>query len=236
LRPAFFSAPTWNVVAGGFNNDGKVDAAILSPAANTITVFLGIGDGSFQGGVAYRLQGEINSPNSITTADVNGDGKLDLIVANLNSLNVGGGGAISVLLGNGDGTFQAQVDYALPTHPAIIIPADINGDAKPDLALTDLALTNNYTASVSIPLNRGDGTFGAPVEYSVGNVPYDVAVGDFNADGKADLVVTNYCVLSYNVLPVGSACGSNPSSNTTHQHFARQRRRDFSASSDLLTD
>jgi FG-GAP-like repeat len=89
----------------------STDAAVLSPAANTITVFLGIGDGSFQGGVAYRLQGKINSPNSITTADVNGDGKLDLIVANLNGLN-----AVSVFWEMATELFKHR-SKILPTTP-----------------------------------------------------------------------------------------------------------------------
>jgi hypothetical protein len=113
--------------------------------------------------------------------DFNGDGKADLAVANAASSNV------SVLLGNGNGTFQAAVNYAAGDDPDSVAVADFNGDGKADLAVANY-LGNN----VSVLLGNGNGTFQAAVNYGVSSGPYSVAVGDFNGDGKADLAVANY--------------------------------------------
>jgi hypothetical protein len=120
------------------------------------------------------------NPASVAVGDFNGDGKLDLAVANSASNNV------SVLLGNGDGTFQAAVNYAVGTNPASVAVGDLNGDGKLDLAVANIGSNN-----VSVLLGNGDGTFKAAVNYAVGSSPYSVAVGDFNGDGKLDLAVAN---------------------------------------------
>jgi dienelactone hydrolase len=116
------------------------------------------------------------------TGDFNGDGKLDLAVANYNSNNV------SILLGNGDGTFQAAVNYGVGDTPLYLAAGDFNGDGKLDLAVPNSSSNSN---SVSILLGNGNGTFQAAVNYAVGTNPNSVAIGDFNTDGKLDLVVAN---------------------------------------------
>ena len=111
---------------------------------------------------------------------MNGDGKLDLLVTNTGDNTVG------VLLGNGDGTFQAQVVYGAGDEAAGIVVADFDHDGKPDIA------TSNFDAdSVSILLGNGDGTFQDQVTYEVGSEPRTLAFGDFNGDGNIDLVVAN---------------------------------------------
>src|SRR5439155_690451 len=89
---------------------------------------------------------------------------------------------VSVLLGNGDGTFQTAVNYALGNYPYAVAVGDFNGDAKPDLAVAT-------GGGVLVLLNNDDGTFRSPMSYGAGSSPYSVAVGDFNGDGQADLVV-----------------------------------------------
>jgi hypothetical protein len=119
-------------------------------------------------------------PVAVAVADFNGDGKLDLVVANRFSAN------ISVLLGRGDGTFLGASNYNAGASPASVAVADFNGDSKPDLAVADPG-----TATVMVRLGAGDGTFLDVTNYVVGDVPQSVAVGDFNGDGKIDLAVAN---------------------------------------------
>jgi hypothetical protein len=132
---------------------------------------------TMSGGTAY---GAGTAPLAVGTSDLNGDGKLDLVVANSSD------NTLSVLLGNGDGTFQTQVTYAVGANPQGIAIADFNGDGRPDLAVT-----NANSNTVSILLGQGDGTFGKQVQYATGTGPDGIAAADVNGDGKLDLVVTN---------------------------------------------
>jgi len=121
-----------------------------------------------------------SSPFALATGDFNGDGKLDLVVANFGSNN------ISVLLGNGDGTFQAAVNYSAGSGPRSIAVGDFNGDGR-----LDLAVANATSSDISIFLGKGDGTFQPAVNYSAGGGCQSVTAGDFNGDGKLDLAAAN---------------------------------------------
>jgi hypothetical protein len=172
----------WAIATADFNNDGKADIVITnyettgSTAGNTVTVVPGNGDGTFQTALNYTYTVGTN-PSGVVVADFNGDGKLDLAVANH------GSGNVSVLLGNGDFTFQNAVNYSVLSPNAIVV-GDLNGDGKLDL------IVSNSNGFVVLPGN-GDGTFGNKLVYSTtyGGVEY-IAVGDFNGDGKLDLVTT----------------------------------------------
>jgi FG-GAP-like repeat len=112
----------------------------------------------------------------IISADLNGDGKLD--VAYTNSLSYG----FSVLLGNGDGTFQPDIVSATSNDPSLITAGDFNGDGKPDVALS------HFTDSiVQVLLGNGDGTFNAPTDYSTAYRSTNIENADFNGDGNLDL-------------------------------------------------
>ena len=93
---------------------------------------------------------------------------------------------VSVLLGNGDGTFQPQVTYAVGSWPDAIVAGDFNGDGR-----TDLAVANFDSNDVSVLLGNGDGTFRPQVSYPVGSQPVALVTGDFTGDGRTDLAVAN---------------------------------------------
>ena len=140
------------------------------------------GTSTFQPQQTYTTGTE---PIGVAVGDFNGDGIADLAIANF--VDVAGSGTISVLLGNGDGTFQTQQTYAVGQEPSYVAVADFNGDGIPDLAVTN---TNGNT--VSVLLGNGNGTFQPQVSYAAGAAPTGIVVGDFNGDGFADLAITNF--------------------------------------------
>ena len=268
-------APVVLYGSGGFENDGPVSVAVADVNGDgkpdllvtnvcesssncnngTIGVLLGNGDGTFQTAVPYGSGGY--EPYSVAVADVNGDGKPDLLVANWcasSNPNNCSNGEVGVLLGNGDGTFQTAVTYSSGGFFAdSVAAADVNRDGKPDLLVANtggvpsclsssgvgVLLGNgdgtfqtavtycsggnrrfcssgrckrrrqarlggggnkynadncNHSGCVSVLLGNGDGTFQTAVSYDSGGYPPDsVAVADVNRDGKPDILVANYC-------------------------------------------
>ena len=120
-------------------------------------------------------------PFGVAAGDFNGDAKLDLAVTN--SVD----NTVSVLLGNGNGTFQPRVDYATGARPTSVVVADFNGDGK-----LDLAITNGSGNSVSVLLGNGDGTFRPHADYATNTNPQFLVAADFNGDGHLDLATANY--------------------------------------------
>jgi uncharacterized repeat protein (TIGR03803 family) len=175
------------VIAADFNGDGKLDLAVAnSMGGNSVSILLGNGDGTFQPYLEFATGAD---PRQAVTGDFNGDGKLDLAITNYDS---GNGNTVSILLGNGDGTFQPHVDYAVGTGPFGITAADFNGDGKLDLAITDGGTCCLAAGLVSILMGEGDGTFQPVRSYASGGTsPTRITAADFNGDGKVDLAVTD---------------------------------------------
>lgn len=168
---------------GDFNGDGNLDIAVANYGPGSVGILLGNSNGTFQNVVTYP---EVfnSAPEFIVTADFNGDGKLDL--ATCNSGNPVGNNKISVLLGNGDGTFQTPPAlYTTGLNPIYMVTADFNGDGKPDLA------TTNSHGSISVLLNSGTGTFPTKTDPSAGTDPGVLVAADVNLDGFPDLVVAS---------------------------------------------
>jgi hypothetical protein len=197
------------VVLADVNGDGKRDIVAaaefclpLGGRSSCASVLLGNGDGTFQPAVTYSSGGFLAA--SVAVADVNGDGKPDIVVANNCSAytfpnydcNAGAQGIIGVLLGNGDGTFQPAVTYSPGGYstagyfPSAIAIADVNGDGKPDLIVTNQFGPSDGDGSVGVLLGNGNGTFQPVVTYDSGGPgPDSVAVADVNGDGRPDLLV-----------------------------------------------
>jgi hypothetical protein len=183
-----------SLVVGDLNGDGKLDIAVANFDSNTVGVLLGNGDGTFQPAVTYSSNTSGGScVNSVAIADVNGDKRPDLVVANWcgNAFSQ----TVGVLLGNGDGTFQAATSYAsggVVTESVVV--ADINHDGRPDLIVVNFwaSFQNPYNSTVGVLLGNGDGTFQPVVPYDSGGAwALSVAVADVNGDGKPDLAVAN---------------------------------------------
>jgi hypothetical protein len=140
-------------------------------------------------------------PTSVAVADLNGDGKADLVIANdciNNDYSHCPQGIVSVLLGAGDGTFQAAVSYdAGGVDPLSVVVADVNGDGKPDLILSNQCPQPNGCtpdSTVSVLFGNGDGTFQTAMSFDSGGLlAQAVAVADVNGDGKPDLIVADQC-------------------------------------------
>jgi len=166
-------------VVGDFNRDGNADLAVVMGNSSTIAVFLGHGDGTFAPAILNSQTAAVSY--MLVVADFNGDGIEDLAVENSTS---SGSGSISILLGNGDGTFNASTVVASGIiSPADLVKADFNGDGIPDLAFVN----GGVPSSVVVLLGNGDGTFKTlPAVSTPGYLTY-IAVGDFNQDGKPDI-------------------------------------------------
>ncbi|HLJ96202.1 MAG TPA: VCBS repeat-containing protein [Gemmataceae bacterium] len=143
-----------------------------------LVLFLGAVDQAQSGFLAPLAFDAGITPASVAVGDFNGDGRLDLAVADFQ------GDTVSVLLGNGDGTFQPAQYYAAGARPQSVVVGDFNGEGIPDLAVANFG-------DVSVLLGNGDGSFQDARHYRAEVASRSVAVGDFNGDGHLDLAVTN---------------------------------------------
>jgi hypothetical protein len=175
------------LAVGHFSHSGNLDLAVTEygfGTAGVLAIFLGQGNGSFQPGVVYDVG---SLPYDVTAADFNGDGILDLAVAN------NGDNTVAVLFGNGDGTFQSPVTYSAPL-PERLLAVDLNHDGHPDLAILAYCGTdpqNCPNGAVQVLLNNGNGIFGSPTYFPVSVGPDGIAAADLNHDGNIDLAVAN---------------------------------------------
>jgi hypothetical protein len=211
------------VAVGDFNGDAKPDLAVANGAG--VSVLLGQGGGAF--GAAKNYATDAN-PSAVAARDFNGDGKLDLAVANggvivhsparlsgairplsgegPETVVEGGFGTVSILLGQGNGTFGAAKNFPVgdKTYPSSIAVGDFNADHRPDLALAD-----NFEGadSVSVLLGKKGGAFGPAKKFAVGSTPISVAAGNLNGDSHPDLAVANFDSHDVTVL-LGNGSGS----------------------------
>ncbi|GGJ47958.1 FG-GAP repeat domain-containing protein [Deinococcus roseus] len=170
----------------GFKPGEEVEATInWTNAASAFVLRFRIGTGA-QGAAGYdtvkRYATNSQSPVNITLGDVNNDGNLDLLVG-YSGTNAS---SVSVLLGYGNGVFDARQEINTGTRPFGLQLHDFNGDGNLDIA------TANSTNTVSILLGNGNGTFQTKTDYATGNNPLAVTAGDLTGDGKPDLVVSNF--------------------------------------------
>jgi hypothetical protein len=164
-----------SVVAADFNHDGNLDLAVANSLSTYLTILLGNGDGTFRAGPSPAVPAY---ENFVTVGDFNGDGKLDLVAVSYSNPCK----CISVLFGNGDGTFQSAVNTNPPFDVESIGVGDFNRDG-----ILDLVAAGNW--SINVLLGNGDGTFQYGASYPCGESPAQIAVADFNRDHKLDLAI-----------------------------------------------
>jgi FG-GAP-like repeat len=180
------------MVTADFNHDGLPDLALVNTGSNpfgsTVSVMLGKQGGGFMPGKLFAVD---QQPTGLAVTDFNHDGHLDLVVANFGNFPTNGD--VSLLLGNGDGTFQSPRNFTAGDFPASIAVADFNRDGNPDAVVANFGTTVG-TPSISVMFGDGNNKFGKSkniVSFPNNTQLSHVTTGDFNGDGKADIAYIN---------------------------------------------
>lgn len=174
--PLDVGASPQSVLLADLNQDGLLDLITAHESLSRVSIRLGNGDGTFQDPTHYGF-GEGAQPYGLATTDVNGDGKLDILVS-LRSQD-----QLTVLLGDGAGGVSLGTPITTGDYPTKIAVADLDGDGRNDL------VTANYNdGTLSVVLANEEGGFATPVSYEVDTNPFSVAVADVNKDGTSDIL------------------------------------------------
>ncbi len=193
------------LVAGDFEEDGNLDLAVAiernadSSPGNSVVLLQGDGHGGFTFGRSFTVDYE---PDALVAGDLNGDGHLDLAVADYASQDV------TFLWGDGHGNFQNAGSYSVGGNAVALALGDLTGDGPPDLAV---AAQSYYYSNVTVLLNDGHGNFQSADSTQLPTTITGLAVGDFNGDGRPDLVAANgrYLVYPYTNASTVTLLGGN---------------------------
>jgi hypothetical protein len=181
-----------SVAIRDLDGDGRLDLAVANGGSNTVSVLLGNGDGTFVPRTDYDAG---TGPRSVAIGDLNGDGRFDLAVSDIgstcppppcHSCYCFDSSYVSVLLGNGDGTFGPRSGFRCASDPQYVVISDLNADGRPDLTTANNTVT--VAPSFSVLLGVGDGTFGTATSNLDG--PSSLVIADLDADGRLDLAGT----------------------------------------------
>ncbi|TAE90055.1 MAG: hypothetical protein EAY81_01310, partial [Bacteroidetes bacterium] len=196
----------WGQVSADFDNDGKLDLAVVNLGANSVSIYRNT---SISNTITFGSRLDIatgTSPYAIAAGDIDGDGKLDLGVANL------GSNTISILRNTTTSTtlsFATAVDFTVPNQPSSLVITDLDGDFKADVAVTNfgsnqVSIFRNTASLGSITI----GSLGSRVDFGTAAAPFSIEGGDIDGDGKIDLLVPNFSANSFSVFRNTSSLGS----------------------------
>jgi hypothetical protein len=185
------SAPN-SITQGDFNNDSRLDIAVSNYVNNSVGIFLGYGDGTFSGVITYST-GSGSNPGAVAVADFNNDSRLDIVVANCGTWNIG------IFYGYGDGTFSDMIIYSTGSFscPVSVVVGNFNNDGQ-----LDIAVANSGADNIGVFFGHGNGTFSNQTAFStgIGSKPYSIAIGDFNNDNQLDIAIANYGSNNFGIL------------------------------------
>ena len=193
------------IASADLNRDGHPDLVVANEADGTITVLLNNGIGGFTQASGSPITVG-TQPTGLAIGDLNNDGIPDIAVTNY------GSNTISILLGNGDGTFRpaSTPTLATGTNPYNVVIGDFTGNGK-----NDIACTNKNSANMEVYLGNGDGTFQSPTSYATNTMPTSIVTGDFNRDGNLDIAVGNSTANNISLFLGNGSGGFTPSTVTT---------------------
>jgi hypothetical protein len=182
-----------SIAAGHFHNPNILDLVTLDQGQNSVTVLLGNGNGTFKPPVSIP---DSQDPTSVAVGVLRGDGITDLIVTN------GYNNTVSVLLGNGNGTFRPAVNYSMSDNTQVANdPGGVSLGSLRNNGRLDIVMTNFGSSNVTVLLGNGNGTFGAPMHFDAGVESDGAAIADFDGGGIPDLLVTNSGADTATLLP-----------------------------------
>ena len=218
IIPTGSQIPAIGVGVGNFFGNGRADIAVVTAVANsstlqTVSTYENDGHGNFSAGPSVSSTG--TSPTSVVVADFNGDGKSDLALVN------SGGNNVTILLSNGNGTFNQAASPQTGSSPSSIAVGDFNGNG-----IQDLAVSNSGDGTVTILLGKGDGTFATVASPPTGSTPSALAVGGFITGGRLGLAVANSGAVGGSVTVLNqqstntataTATGISPAGSGAHQ-------------------
>lgn len=190
VQSAPVGSTPFSVAIGDINGDGALDVVTANLSSNTVGILLGDGEG------AFALSGSFGvgiNPAAVALGDVDKDGRLDVITANAGV--DAATGSVSVLTGNGDGSFQAPAAFSAGTDPMAIVLGDMDGDT-----VLDIVAANHSSGFIAILLGNGNGTYKSPQLFPVDATPFSLALGDVNGDGRLDVVTANFVRNNLSVL------------------------------------
>ena len=207
-----------SVAVGDINKDGKNDIVTANTSSNSISVLLSNSSGSFSR-TDIPLNSANSGPKSVILKDLDKDGNLDIITASPSGTN--SNGSVSVLLGNSNGTFATQTNYAVGYGASSVAVGDLNKDGRNDIVTASSGSGNGSIASVL--LGNSNGSFAAATNYSLrSNIdPTSVAIGDLDLDGDLDVIVSGSGYGSESImLNNGSGMLSSPTDNRSGYNYS----------------